>query len=108
MNIINKVIVISFIGYSGLAMAADEFVLTIKDHQFSPTELVVPANTKIKLIIKNLDPTPEEFESQELNKEKIIPGAGESVIFIGPQKAGEYPFFGEFNPETAKGVMIVK
>jgi hypothetical protein len=30
------------------------------------------------------------------------------VIFIGPLKQGEYPFFGEFYPKTAQGKVFAK
>ena len=82
--------------------------LVIEDHLFYPSELIVPANKKIKLIVDNRDPTPEEFESYELNREKVILGNRKSVIFIGPLAPGEYPFFGEFNLTTAQGKLIVK
>jgi hypothetical protein len=35
-------------------------------------------------------------------------GGLKAVIFIGPLSPGEYPFFGEFNPTTALGTIIVK
>lgn len=82
-----------------------EFRIEIKDHLFFPAELTVPANTKVKLRIYNLDPTPEEFESYELNREKVIVGNSQTVIFIGPLLPGDYPYFGEFNPKTAQGVI---
>src|SRR5258708_27096137 len=54
------------------ARAADpEFTLSIRDHRFDPRELQVPAGVKIRLIVKNLDATPEEFESNELHREKV-------------------------------------
>lgn len=84
------------------------FEIAIKDHKFDPAELEVPANTEIKLIVKNLDPTPEEFESYELNREKIIAGGGQGVFYLDPLKPGAYPFFGEFNQATAQGKLIVK
>ena len=82
--------------------------ITIKDHLFYPAELLVPADTKIKLLIYNNDPTPEEFESYELNREKIITGNSRAVVFIGPLKPGTYPFFGEFYPKTAQGKILVQ
>jgi plastocyanin len=85
-----------------------EFTLTIKDHKFEPAELAVPAGQKVKLKVVNADPTPEEFESHELKREKVIPGNTTATIVVGPLKAGEYPFFGEFNPKTAQGKLIVK
>jgi hypothetical protein len=92
-----------------LAFAADpEFNLTIRDHRFEPAELRVPAGKKIKLIIDNQDATPEEFESHELNREKVIPGKSKLSVFIGPLKAGKYPYIGEFNQKTANGVIIAE
>lgn len=88
---------------------ADEiYQLTIKDHRFNPVSVTVPAGKKVKLTIKNLETTPEEFESYELNREKIIPGGSEVSVYIGPLKPGEYPFFGEFHMDTAKGVIVAK
>jgi len=82
--------------------------IEIRDHLFYPPEVVIPADTKVKLLVKNLDPTPEEFESYELNREKVISGNSQAVIFIGPLPAGEYPFFGEFYPKTAQGKVRVE
>jgi len=84
------------------------FEIEIREHLFFPAEFEVPANQKVKLIIYNRDPTPEEFESYELNREKVIVGNSQGVVFIGPLKPGEYPFFGEFNLKTALGKIIVK
>ena len=82
--------------------------IEIKDHLFHPSEIVIPADTKVKLLISNLDPTSEEFESYELNREKVISGSSKTVIFIGPLPPGEYPFFGEFYPKTAQGKVLVE
>jgi plastocyanin len=92
-----------------LAFAADDvFTIKIKNHRFEPAELTVPAGKKVKLLVQNLDATPEEFESHELNREKIISGNSKATIYIGPLKAGKYPFFGEFNMATAQGTIIAK
>ena len=84
------------------------YEIVIKDHKFSPEEIVVPAGEKIKLIIDNQDPTPEEFESHDMNREKIIGGNKKATIFVGPLKPGKYHFFGEFNMATANGYVIAK
>lgn len=86
----------------------NEFVISIKDHKFEPAEIIIPAGKKIKLLIENQDSTPEEFESHELNREKIIAGNSKTTIYIGPLDTGRYPFFGEFNQETAQGAIVVK
>lgn len=90
------------------AEAVPEYRIQIKNHLFIPSTLEVPAHTKVKLQIVNMDVTPEEFESYELNREKIVVGGGKIILFIGPLAPGEYPFFGEFNPRTAQGVVVAK
>lgn len=93
-----------------LSARADDpvFNLTIRDHRFEPAELQIPAGTKVKLLIKNLDSTPEEFESNELHREKVVPPGQEVTVFIGPLDPGTYPFFGDFNPKTALGKIVAK
>jgi plastocyanin len=95
--------------FSGTASAAEpEITLVIRDHKFEPAELTVPAGQKVKLLIENKDSTIEEFESYELAREKIIPGNSSTSLYIGPLKAGRYPFFGEFNQSSAQGVVIAQ
>jgi plastocyanin len=94
---------------AGAALAADPtFEIAIRDHKFVPNEITVPAGQKVKLIVKNEDATPEEFDSKRLNREKVIPGRSQATIYIGPLKPGEYPFAGEFNESTATGKIVVK
>jgi plastocyanin len=85
-----------------------EAKLAIKDHKFDPAELSVPANTKIKLLVQNMDATPEEFESADLNREKVVTGNNTISVMLGPLDAGKYHFFGDFHQETAQGDLIVK
>lgn len=91
------------------AMAADgEYALTIQDHRFQPTELVVPAGKKIRLSVENRDATPEEFESHDLNREKIIAGKSTITIYVGPLTPGRYRFYGEYNEKTAQGFIVAQ
>ena len=85
-----------------------EFTLTVRDHKFVPAQLTIPANTKVKLLVVNEDATPEEFESYELNREKVVTGKGKITVFVGPLKPGRYPFFGDFHSDSAQGVLISK
>jgi len=93
---------------TGGALAAEEARLVIHNHQFMPAELEVPAGVKIKLMIENRDSAPEEFESYDLSREKMVPAGTTVPIFIGPLKPGHYKFFGEFHQDTAQGVIVVK
>jgi hypothetical protein len=85
-----------------------EIRLVIRDHRFVPAEVKVPANTKVRLIVVNQDATPEEFESHELNREKVVTGGGTIPVYVGPLKPGRYPFFGDFHAETAQGALLAE
>jgi plastocyanin domain-containing protein len=89
-------------------LRAQDFTITIKNHRFTPAEIKVPANKRVQITVVNDDPTPEEFESREMKVEKVIPGKSKGVVRIGPLAPGRYPFFGEFNEATAKGVVIAE
>ena len=104
-------IILALCGFAlaGLVLAAEQtFEIAIRDHRFVPNEITVPAGQKVKLIVKNEDATPEEFDSKRLNREKVIPGRSQATIYIGPLKPGEYSFVGEFNESTATGKIVVK
>jgi plastocyanin len=96
------------LGASAAFAADDELRLVIENHRFEPSELTVPAGKKIKLTVENRDSTAEEFESHTLNREKVIAGKSTATIFIGPLKPGNYPFAGEYNEKTAKGLIVAK
>lgn len=92
------------------AMAADlpQVELSIKDHRFEPARITIPAGRKVVLVVHNRDATPEEFESNEFNREKVILGGRTARIYVGPLKAGTYRFFGEFHADSAQGVLVVE
>ena len=76
MHLIYRVVFVVFaLGYGSIlpAAAADtvSFQLVIKNHRFEPSELQVPAGKRVELVIENRDPTPEEFESHDLRREKV-------------------------------------
>lgn len=87
---------------------ADDYVLTIKDHVFSPAEIKVPANQRVMITVVNDDATPEEFDSSALKVEKVVAGKSKGVVRIGPLKPGRYPFIGEYHESTAKGLVIAE
>ena len=93
----------------GTARAADPtFSLTIKDHRFSPSELTIPANTRVRFLVKNLDPTPAEFESDDFKAEKIVPAGVEVSVAIPPLKPGVSEFHDEFHEALSKSRLIMK
>ena len=84
------------------------FTLVAENGRFIPSVIEVPADTRFRLEITNRNAGPEEFESTELRKETVLaPGVTRKIMFA-PLKAGRYPFFGEFHPDTAKGEIVAK
>lgn len=102
-------ILIALLFIPAVSVAADaQYRLSIREHRFEPVELRVPAGKRIRLTIVNQDAAPEEFESYELHREKLIPGNSSGTVFIGPLQPGRYPFFGDFHPNTTTGVIIAE
>ena len=108
----NLLTVAAFAAFAALApaaaLAADDLTLTIKDHKFTPSELKVPANKRVAITVVNSDATPEEFESNALKVEKVIPGGAKATVRVGPKKPGRYAIVGEFHQDTAKGVIVAE
>jgi plastocyanin len=97
------------LGNSISGFAADQEVsLLIRNNRFEPQEVRVPAGQKIRLLVKNQDAAAEEFESHELNREKVIAAGATATIYIGPLSPGRYPFFGEFHESTARGAVVAE
>jgi hypothetical protein len=92
-----------------LAAAAQEHSvsITVKSHQFQPAQISAPANVPIMLTVKNLDPTPMEFESVSLRVEKVVTGGATGIIRLRPLPPGSYKFFDDFH-QQANGVLVVR
>jgi len=103
-----KLLFVALLLSTAASFAEQEFTLVIRGHVFAPSEVKIPAGKKIALMVENQDLTVEEFESYDLNREKIIPPKSKETIFVGPLPPGRYPFFGEFHDKTARGVLITE
>ena len=90
------------------AHAEDVIQLEFRQHRFVPDHLVVPANVKFKVMVKNNDDTADEFESVDLNREKLVAPGQTITVFLGPLSPGDYKFFGDFHQDTAQGIMTAK
>ncbi|MEY2161254.1 MULTISPECIES: cupredoxin domain-containing protein [unclassified Rhodanobacter] len=88
--------------------AVPEYTLVIHNHTYQPTTLNVPANTKFKLLVRNEDATPSEFESNDFNREQIVLPGTTATVFVGPLDRGSYTFFDDFHRATGNGVLVVQ
>lgn len=82
--------------------------LTVQAGRFDPQTVNVPAGRKFKLRVTNKGPAVEEFESTDLNREQIVVPGHHISIFLGPLEPGRYKFFGDFHPNTARGVIVAQ
>ena len=89
------------------AFAQDPITLTIRNNQFVPAEVQVPAGQRVELVIKNEQATPAEFESTSLHREKVVAAGATVSVFIGPLKPGRYEFFDDFHPAT-RGILVAQ
>ena len=90
------------------AQAQETYSIAIKGHHFDPPQLTVPANQKIELVVDNQDPTEEEFESFDLDREEVVEGGKKVTLYLGPLKKGIYKYYGDFNPKTAQGSIVAQ
>lgn len=93
---------------NALAQQPLEISLTIQDGKFEPAEIEVPANTPVRLKLKNLERKPVEFESNALRFEKIVTAGSEATVNVRAQKPGRYEFFDEFREDNVRGTLVVK
>lgn len=90
------------------AAGAPSVQLTLQGHKFTPDHVPVPAGTRFKILVTNLDTTPDEFESPALRVEKIVVPGQTITVFAGPLTPGTYTFYDDYHPETAQGVAEAK
>jgi len=92
----------------GWAEEMPTFRIDMKDGTISPLRIEVPANKPFKLELHNTGKAPSEFESVELNREKVLAPQSQSFIVFRKLSPGEYTFFDDFHPEAPKAILVVK
>lgn len=83
-------------------------VLEMKDGVLTPDRIEIPADTQVKIILRNTGTTPAEFESLRLRKEKVLAPGAESFVVIRRASPGEYPFYDEFHMDKGQGVIVAR
>ena len=90
---------------SGAAMAAPlpTYELSLRDGHFTPSQLVVKAGERFKIVLTNAGQGPAEFESTPLRVEKVLSPGVTTFVVIHPLKPGRYDFFDEFHLDLPGG-----
>ncbi len=90
---------------------ADDGTLTrlqFRDGRFEPASLSVGANAPFRLQVTNSGPAPIEFESFELNRERVVAPGQAVTVFIPSLSPGTYHFFDDFHHEAGEGTLVAK
>lgn len=87
--------------------ASPSFVLSIRNQAFEPRTLTLPAGQQVEIQLKNEDAVPAEFESSDLNREKVVPGGTTLPLYVGPLSPGRYQFFNDFQPSSTGTIVVV-
>ncbi|WP_111748519.1 cupredoxin domain-containing protein [Salinisphaera orenii] len=95
------------IASSGAMAEMSSVSVTLKKDGFQPQQISIPADKKVKLKIENASSRPAEFESYDLNREKILAPGTTATLYVGPLSKDTYEFFNDFN-KSVKGTIKVK
>ncbi|MFT0213479.1 cupredoxin domain-containing protein [Pseudomonas sp. F1_0610] len=82
--------------------------LEMKDGDLIPNTFTVPANTRIRIEVRNTGTSPVEFESTQLRKEKVLAPGAKSVVVIARLRPGTYSFFDDFHLDKPHGTIIAE
>jgi plastocyanin len=81
--------------------------LAVRDAGFEPAEVRTPSGAKVRLEVTNSTPVAIEFESFELNRERVVQPGQKVAVYLSGLAPGRYEFFDDFHPER-KGVLVVE
>ena len=89
------------------ALADQALQLGVTDKGFDPTELTGPAGQRMKIEVTNRTSAAIEFESFELNRERVIQPGQTVSVYVSGLAAGRYEFFDDFNT-ARRGVLVLQ
>jgi len=82
--------------------------LTYNNGAFEPATLTVAANEPVKLTVTNTSDAAIEFESFELNRERVVLPGKTIVVLLPKLEPGEYHFFDDFHRDRSQGTITVR
>ncbi len=93
----------------GAAHAGDEVTvpLAVGDGGFEPTRIATPSGARVRIEVTNNTAAAIEFESFELNRERVVQPGQKVAVYLSGLSAGSYEFFDDFHPDR-KGVLVVE
>jgi heme/copper-type cytochrome/quinol oxidase subunit 2 len=80
--------------------------LSFHNGQVEPVSLALPANTPVKLQVTNSSDAVIEFESFELNRERVVQPGQTITVNLPPLSPGNYAFVDDFSNGAVKGQIV--
>jgi len=90
------------------AEGGDVPVIRFHDGAVEPGELVVRAQTPLRLRVVNETRDAIEFESFELNRERVVQPGAEIMVYLPALDPGSYKFFDDLHHGAAEGTITAK
>jgi hypothetical protein len=92
-------------GFGPLASGGDgaPAVVRFRQGRFEPRELLVKARCPLKVRVVNANRDAIEFESFELNRERVVQPGQEITVHLPPLEPGTYKFFDDFHHDAGQG-----
>ena len=81
--------------------------LAVAEHGFAPPEIEAAAGERLRLEVTNQTVAAIEFESFELNRERVVPPGRTVAVYVSGLSPGRYEFFDDFHQER-RGALVVK
>src|SRR5438128_1021117 len=86
--------------------AADDSRLRFQNGRVEPANLTLPANIPVKLHVTNAGDAVIEFESFELNRERVVQPGQTITVNLPPLSPGSYSFVDDFSNGAVKGQIV--
>lgn len=91
----------------GIAEVGDAGVpLAVVDGGFVPSEVNGPATFRFRLDVTNRTATAIEFESFDLNRERVVQPGQTIAVYLSGLGPGRYEFFDDFHQDR-RGVLVI-
>jgi cupredoxin-like protein len=81
--------------------------VVVADGGFVPTEIQGPPGARFRLDVTNRTAVPIEFESFELNRERVVQPGQTVTVYLSGLTPGRYEFFDDFHQDR-RGTLVVK
>ena len=81
--------------------------LAVAEHGFAPPEIEAAAGERLRLEVTNQTAVAIEFESFELNRERVVPPGRTVAVYVSGLSPGRYEFFDDSHQER-RGALVVK